>query len=565
MKIYHIGIRNFRGIKTLNWATNGSMICLIGPGDSTKSTILDAIEYALSARWSIPFADTDFYLNQVSDPIEITLTVGHLPNKLIDDRKFGHHLRGWSTKDGMHDEPEDGDELVISVSLRVDDTLEPSWFVVTDRNPEGIRISSRDREMLGVTRLGPYVDRHLSWGRGSALSRLTGDLEIVPAILAEAGRKAREAVTSSTLDTLNKAAEQAQAAAIELGVKPSVGYHPALDAQLNVGGTTTLTLHDGEVPTRLAGLGSRRLITLAIQRNFVQDGAILLVDEVEQGLEPFRLRHLLRVLRPPNERVHQIFMTTHSNVAIEEINAEELYIVRSNEGNITVRQVAGRLQATVRKTPESLLGRKIIVCEGKTELGMCRALDRAWAEQPYGLPLAHLGVVPAHGGGDDAPRIAIDLAGLGYDVAFVGDSDKSINPGETELKTAGVRVVRWANGLTIEQRVSRDLPQSALDDLVNLAVEVTESNDRQSVLDSIGSRLGLKTGQLADGVDTWLVRGFSEDQIREAIGNAAKQGSWFKRIDKGEKLGELISQHLSAIPTTDLAKKIEALRGWAYG
>jgi putative ATP-dependent endonuclease of the OLD family len=41
------------------------MICLIGPGDSTKTTILNAIEYALSPKWNLTFTDNDFYQSNV--------------------------------------------------------------------------------------------------------------------------------------------------------------------------------------------------------------------------------------------------------------------------------------------------------------------------------------------------------------------------------------------------------------------------------------------------------------------------------------------------------------------
>jgi hypothetical protein len=45
-----VKIDNFRGIRKLRWAPNAKMNCLIGPGDSTKTTILDAIELALNPR-----------------------------------------------------------------------------------------------------------------------------------------------------------------------------------------------------------------------------------------------------------------------------------------------------------------------------------------------------------------------------------------------------------------------------------------------------------------------------------------------------------------------------------
>ena len=89
MKLRNLEIKNFRGIKELKWDVFGDMICLIGPGDSTKTTILDAIECALTHRWYLPFTDLDFYQANTSEPIEITTVVTGLPKDLIKEEKFG--------------------------------------------------------------------------------------------------------------------------------------------------------------------------------------------------------------------------------------------------------------------------------------------------------------------------------------------------------------------------------------------------------------------------------------------------------------------------------------------
>ncbi|MBR4341287.1 MAG: AAA family ATPase [Lachnospiraceae bacterium] len=49
MRLKHVSIKNFRGIKQadLTFPDEQRLVCLIGPGDSTKSTILTAIHYAL--------------------------------------------------------------------------------------------------------------------------------------------------------------------------------------------------------------------------------------------------------------------------------------------------------------------------------------------------------------------------------------------------------------------------------------------------------------------------------------------------------------------------------------
>lgn len=59
-RVRHLEIQNFRSIQAFNWAPANGVNCLIGPGDSGKSTILDAIDLCLGARRSAPFGDTDF-------------------------------------------------------------------------------------------------------------------------------------------------------------------------------------------------------------------------------------------------------------------------------------------------------------------------------------------------------------------------------------------------------------------------------------------------------------------------------------------------------------------------
>ena len=162
MQLRHVNIQRFRGIQSLDWQVDGQLICLVGPGDSTKSTILSAVDYALSPRWKLDFDDSDFYNGDASSPFSITVTIGGLPTEFKSDAKFGLDLRGWGVN-GLNDEPQEEDELVISIQLTVDKSLEPKWLVVNDRRPEGRPISATDRDSLGMVRIGDFLDRHLTW------------------------------------------------------------------------------------------------------------------------------------------------------------------------------------------------------------------------------------------------------------------------------------------------------------------------------------------------------------------------------------------------------------------
>ena len=135
MKIRHINIKHFRGIQALSWTVpEGSIVCLIGRGDSTKSTILDAIKYALFPSWNPSFNEFDFFQTDTTSNVEITITLGELPEELLRDNKYGLYLRGWDrSRKCIVDEPEDGLEDVITVQLIVDQNLEPKWTVICDR------------------------------------------------------------------------------------------------------------------------------------------------------------------------------------------------------------------------------------------------------------------------------------------------------------------------------------------------------------------------------------------------------------------------------------------------
>ncbi len=63
MRIRHLAVRNFRGIHALDWSVpDGNILCLIGRGDSTKSTILEALRRVFHPQWNLPFDDADFHL-----------------------------------------------------------------------------------------------------------------------------------------------------------------------------------------------------------------------------------------------------------------------------------------------------------------------------------------------------------------------------------------------------------------------------------------------------------------------------------------------------------------------
>src|SRR4030042_1054944 len=215
MRIVFVEIRNFRGIKTLDWAPGAKVNCLIGPGDSTKTTILDAIELVLNPRSYIFADDSDFYDLDVNSSIKITVTLADLSSEFISDDRYGMYLRGWNrSASKVEEEPGEGLEDALSVCVIIDQSLEARWSIFNERLVEGDgdppTLRFKDAKQLATTRLGPYAERHLSWGRQSVLPRTGGETDSIRLQLARASRAAREAFRQGNQNVFKETVARAE-------------------------------------------------------------------------------------------------------------------------------------------------------------------------------------------------------------------------------------------------------------------------------------------------------------------------------------------------------------------
>ena len=494
MRIVHLSVKNFRGIRSLEWSPPPGVTCLVGRGDSGKTTILDAIELALLPRYRAQFVDSDFHGGTTSERIEIRVTVVDVPEELLKDNKFGLEQQGWSPDRGLHDEPEADDISALTIRLTVDEALEPIWHVANDRNEEGRPIGARDRGAIGAVRLGDAPGRQLSWVNGSSLARVSDSPDAISEALSEAHRNAWEAINQLDFGDLAKTAAEAGKWGMRYGSHADLPLGVGLDPRnLNIGaGSLTLRQHNG-VSALALGTGSRRLLGLAIQRQAVGQSVVSLVDEIEAGLEPHRLRHVLRELRASD---HQVFLVSHSPTAVAELGTRGLAVVRrQSDGTVGVEPLGDNLQGVVRAMPEAILGRRVIVCEGKTEYGLARALVEHWDDQ-RDSPLAASGTVLVPGDGSDAPKRAEDLRRLGFECVYWGDADRGTSPSPNDLENLGVDTVIWADSMNTEGRLMADATEALLKELWDIAVD-----ERDAV--SVSNQLAAALNHRGRPPETW--------------------------------------------------------------
>lgn len=568
MRLRRLEIENFRVIKSLDWRHIGQTQALIGPGDSGKSTILDAVERVFSPRWNVTFDDTDFWSLDVTSTIRIRATVTDLPDALYSDTKFGLHLHAFNDETGKAEAASgsDDEEYAVVFELSVDSSLEPRWNVVDAQGDEHA-LRAKDRELLGVLRVGGYVDQHFGWARGSLLSRLTQTADEVSSVLAEAARSTRSSVRPGELTDLVAAANRVQQLGSRLGVNLGEELQPNLDASSLSVSAGALSLHSGNIPVRRSGLGSRRLLAIAMQRGAATHQGLTLVDEFEHGLEPHRIRQLLRALRgrhpaPAGIDHGQLILTTHSPPVISELDAEEVAVSRRDStGRVSVHIAPEDVDYIIRRTPEALLAKKVVVGEGDTEAGLISALDKAW-EAETGASFGYLGAAVVDGIGSDQPaRLAGHLSALGYETALLIDSDAK--PGISRAGDA--TVLAWSGRVCTEERLALDLPEDALRTMTSHAVERASFRARD-VRDSMADALGIQRSQLAiEEPEAWLDLALSVQKYRAVLGDVLRRKGWLKGAEGGEFLGGLVVEYWSELADSPTRATLDQLREFVHG
>jgi hypothetical protein len=581
MRIAHISISEFRGIKSLEWSPSPNVNCLIGPGDSCKTTVLDAIEIGLNPRFGFSGSDPDLFGCVPASKPEICLTLVHLPEELIVEQKYGLFLRGWSDADRkINDERAEGDILALTVKASLDpETLEWRWEVFNERlEGELPRFGFKDAKLIAPNRLGEYADRHLTWGRNSVLGRLEKGPN-ASELLASSVRQAQASFAAGDRTSFDDVVKLTEKVAADFLVPKNQCYQAQLDIHSGMLASGAVSLHDGNMPLRTLGSGSSRLMVAGVQ-NSGPTQTITLVDELELGLEPHRIMRLLRYLRSgfPQENdvppvVHQTFLTTHSPVVVCELDVAELFCVRSNAGSVAVkcaRPTDGKVdtaQRHVRSSPHAFLAPRLLIGEGRTEVGFWRGLDDRWCAGEK-ESFAYQGVVAIDGGGNDnAVKLGLHMQRLGYRCFVLLDSDAPISAASKQsLEQAGAQVAEWMDDCDIERRIFLDAPWATVRTIIDYALE------------AVGEGRVLKNLCLAapegQGIDRAALDALADsEENRKWLAAAAtlkvekKPGvkedrSWFKDMTRGEQLGKIVFGCLKDIPETPLAKTINRVRQW---
>jgi len=549
-KIHSLKILNYRGIKEFEQEFKDSdFICLIGRGDSGKTTILHAINAVLTPNWNYTFNDTDFHNGNLNHPIEIEVSLYDLPIELLTDSKYGLYKRLLNNQGEIFDDLTQSDSEqnkdVLTIKLIVSEDLEPKWYVINNRpNQEDIEIRAIDRAKLNVFLISDFIDRHFSWSKGSPLYSLLREEKIddeTDEIITKAYREAKNSIDTKSFTSFDDALKKIKNAASTLGLSienttTSIDFKNTFIKEGNV------SLHENNIPFRMKGKGSKRLVSMAIQLELAEQGGIILIDELEQGLEPDRAKFLAKKLKDKGNG--QVFCTSHSRDVLVELKAKDIFLMNKLENKLI--QFDDTFQGVIRGNPEAFFAKKVIICEGATEIGICRALNdfRALNDKDN---LSSLGIAIVDGTGNNFIHYCEKFREAGFDVCVFCDSDDgSINDKKEKLINQNITIVDTEKNNAIENQLFKDLPWEKCLELLDYAI--TEKSE-QHILAVTAKK----------SVDELKVDSLEN---RALLGTKAKEKGWYKRTDHGEYLGELWFESLDNLEGKRLKNQYEDLKNW---
>jgi putative ATP-dependent endonuclease of OLD family len=539
--IRSLTIERYRGIEGLTWRPSGRLNCLIGPGDSGKSTILAAVELLLDPRPAPPISEFDYHRRRVEQGFQVTGVLGDLDDWAVASLR-NPPLQGWLNGELRPLPDEGGAEAVLVARVCGSPEFETSHVLLTPGEADDVPFSAAMRRRLLLSRIasGARASTELRLGRGTLLDRHAGGSDLHAAL--------RAAVTA-TASGLTLPDEASKAVAKLRDLFASSG----LPAQLHLGMITPqgssllglLGLLEGAtaaeaIPLALAGTGTRQLALFRLGSSLIAGAPVVVLDEPELGLEPYRQRRLVTELRRLVGDQGQAFMTTHSPAVLQALQVEEIVRVtpRVNPVGLGGQHIA-RVQ---KQAPDALLARLPVLCEGDTEAGLLDPVLNAFADQDGLGDIDGLGLrLVARGGQPLVLDEAEEFLAAGLHIGLFVDNERNLDGRRAALAAnptcafgswtslAGVR--------NVEEAVAASLPWPQLSDVIEFAAAHLD-RPLVDLLHQVNQQIGRPgRASLAELRDQ-----HGEGAVRMAVAAAmqSRNSAWFKSLQGGRALGQLL-------------------------
>lgn len=396
-------IRNYRGFRDFELTLNSSTNILVGDNESGKSTLLEAINLALTGRLGgRPFSQelSPFLINQeaaatyvsavqtnpkvvppevvidlfIADSQETAILKGS--NNLLSTDAAGTRIHAYLDPD-VSDEYQSYVEDASSLSLVPTEYYRVDWLAFSGNriNPRRFPVSVSLIDASSI-RLQSGVDYYLQ----NIIEQQLDRSERIE--LARSYRSMREEFSDN--DAVVKVNERlAEAKGDVTGKDLSL----SIDISNRFTWEKSLTPHVDDLPFQFIGLGEQSTLKILLGLNRkLEDAHVVLIEEPENHLSFSTLNVLMAKVIEKCEG-KQVLVSTHSSYVLNKLGLESLVLLRGN-GGVTLESLPSGTQDYFKKlsgydTLRLVLAKKAILVEGPSdELVVQRAYLDAYGRLP---------------------------------------------------------------------------------------------------------------------------------------------------------------------------------------
>jgi len=371
MRIRHLTVERFRGIRQRE-RSPGPRTVILGPNNSCKSTVLEAVDLLLHPGIGRPRpspTEIDYFDRDPTNGFSIEATIGELPAAFIAEVR--DHLEGWKAEDEeVVPEPDgDGLEPVVRVRVRGTDDFDVAHEFAKEESA-GARFPPRLRADVGWVFDGPTraPSRQLAFYQGGLLERLFGDVDLEPAVgsLRNAlrdgaqGMNAEEAVRGK-LEAI--ASDLRRMGLFESEESPQFEAGAVSVRELLQALRLALPAADVHIPVARQGRGAQRLLLVAILLRLAEAAgrpAVGGFEEPEEALEPLRQAQVARLLARLVDQGGQVFVVTPSPEIARAFSIDDFLLLEERAAGAGARLLRKTVSGPVRQKYERWLDRPVV-------------------------------------------------------------------------------------------------------------------------------------------------------------------------------------------------------------
>ncbi|MDE0419763.1 MAG: AAA family ATPase [Gammaproteobacteria bacterium] len=405
MTIDRVIVRNFKGLKETNLTFGKGVNILVGDNETGKSTVLEAINLALTKQLNRRDAGYElhpFLFNQsivqefvqriqsgsVPSPLEIDIEV-YLANDpaLAEHKGTNNSCRadcpGVRLRIELDENFREEYQAYIADTKRIR-TVPVEFYHVDWRNFADQTLTPRSKPLRPAL-VDPSALTNTYAANRYVLELARDFLTRMQKVdLALSYRRLREVFQSdANVAAINK--ELAK----QKGVVSDRNLSVALDMTARSNWDTSVTPHLDDLPLTLVGKGEQTAVKVRLALAASEACELLLIEEPETHQSPGNLNRLLAHI---SERVgdKQVILTTHSSFVLNKLGVDATIMFDGNTG-VRLRDLPDSTKRYFMKLPghdtlRMVLARRAILVEGPSDE---LVVQRAYKQMHGKLPLEH--------------------------------------------------------------------------------------------------------------------------------------------------------------------------------